>query len=227
MEYTIIIILSAVCLLLVFCMFYIITKSSNQSDGLNDSIKNLFEIQKGDFENKQLKLEGLFNPLNENLNKLNDHVRELEIKREGAYKSLGAELKQLASQQKELQDTTTDLKNALKSSTARGKWGEIKLRNIVKLSGMDQHIDFQEQTTTKTEEGSIRPDMIVNLPNGGIIVVDAKSPYKSFLESIEEDDPDASRELLEKHAKATRTFMRSLSQKNTGSNLKIKPLIWL
>ena len=68
--------------------------------------------------------------------------------------------------------------------------GEIKLKNIVQLSGRDQHVDFQEQTTTKTDEGTIRPDMLVNLPNGGIIVIDAKSPYKAFLESIEQDDPD-------------------------------------
>ena len=212
MEY-IIIILASIVLLLVFCLFYLIINKSNQTNSMDDSIKNLFEIQKGEWENKQLKLEGLFNPLNENLSKLKEHVRDLEIKREGAYQALGTELKQLASQQKELQDTTSDLKNALKSSTARGRWGEIKLKNIVKLSGMDRHIDFQEQTTTKTDDGSIRPDMIVNLPNGGIIVIDAKSPYKAFLDSIEQDDPDASKALLIKHAKATRTFMRSLSQK--------------
>jgi len=213
MEYTIIIMLAIISLLLGFCLFYLIINNSNKTNSIDDSIRNLFDIQKGEWENKQLKLEGLFNPLNENLSKLKEHIRELEIKREGAYQSLGTELRQLASQQKELQDTTHDLKNALKSSTARGRWGEIKLKNIVKLSGMDQHVDFQEQTTTKTDEGSIRPDMLVNLPNGGIIVIDAKSPYKAFLESIEQDDPDTSKELLVKHAKATRTFMRSLSQK--------------
>jgi DNA recombination protein RmuC len=107
-------------------------------------------------------LGGVIAPLKEELARLDRQVREMEVKREGAYANLGAQLQNLHQLQDSLRQQTTTLAQALRSPTVRGRWGEIHLRRLVELSGMSNHVDFSEQETT---EGG-RPDMVIRLPGG-------------------------------------------------------------
>jgi DNA recombination protein RmuC len=154
-------------------------------------------------------LGGVIAPLKEELAKLDRQVRELEAKREGAYSTLGAQLQALHGLQDALRQQTTSLVQALKSPTVRGRWGEIHLRRLVELSGMGRHVDFSEQESTDLG----RPDMIIRLPEKGIVPVDAKVPLDAFLRAMDTEDEDARRQLFAEHARAFRGRVRDLSQK--------------
>jgi DNA recombination protein RmuC len=154
-------------------------------------------------------LSGVIAPLKEELGKLDRQVRELEAKREGAYSSLGAQLQGLHHLQDSLRQQTTSLAQALKSPTVRGRWGEIHLRRLVELSGMERHVDFSEQESTD----SGRPDMVIRLPERGIVPVDSKVPLDAFLRAMDLDDEDARRQLLAEHARAFRGRIRELAQR--------------
>lgn len=154
-------------------------------------------------------LTGVIGPLKEELGKLDKQVRELEAKREGAYSTLGAQLQGLHNLQDALRQQTTTLTQALKSPTVRGRWGEIHLRRLVELSGMGRHVDFSEQETTD----SGRPDMVIRLPEKGIVPVDSKVPLDAYLRAMETDDEDTRRQCMAEHAKAFRGRIRELAQR--------------
>lgn len=154
-------------------------------------------------------LTGVVGPLKEELSKLDRQVRELEAKREGAYSSLGTQLQGLHQLQDSLRQQTTTLAQALKSPTIRGRWGEVHLRRLVELSGMARHVDFSEQESTDAG----RPDMVIRLPENGIVPVDSKVPLDAFLKAMEVEDEEARRQLLAEHAKAFRGRIRELAQR--------------
>ena len=149
-------------------------------------------------------------PLKEELGKLDRQVRDLEAKREGAYSSLGTQLDGLHKLQESVKQQTTTLAQALKAPNIRGRWGEIHLRRLVELSGMEKHVDFSEQESTASGN---RPDMVVRLPERGIVPVDAKVPLDAFLKAMETDDEDARKVYLAQHAQALRSRVRELSQR--------------
>ncbi len=148
-------------------------------------------------------------PLKEELGKLDRQVRDLESKREGAYASIGTQLEGLHKLQDSLRQQTTTLAQALKAPTVRGRWGEIHLRRLVELCGLEQHVDFSEQETA--QQG--RPDMIVRLPEKGIVPVDSKVPLDAFLKAMEADSEEARRDLFRQHAQALRNRVRELAQR--------------
>jgi DNA recombination protein RmuC len=148
-------------------------------------------------------------PLEKSLDKLDGYIRDLEQKREGAYSSLAQQLQQVAQTQNELQQTTTTLSQALRSSSVRGRWGELQLRRVVELSGLVRHVDFEEQLAA----GDMRPDMTVHLPNGAVIPVDAKVPMNAYLEAVEAGDEATRRGHLAAHSRAMRARIRELAQK--------------
>lgn len=148
-------------------------------------------------------------PLSQSLDKLDDHIRELEQKREGAYKGLEKQIGSLSEAQSELQKTTLTLSQALRSSSVRGRWGELQLRRVVELAGLMEHIDFEEQPSTDAG----RPDLVVHLPSGGALPVDAKAPMKAYLDAMEESDRERRMQRLEDHANALRQRVRTLSRK--------------
>ena len=164
-------------------------------------------------------LTGVVAPLKDELTKLDRHVRDLEAKREGAYSSLGTQLEGLHRLQASLKEQTTTLAQALKAPTVRGRWGEIHLRRLVELAGMEKHVDFSEQEATQ----SGRPDMIVRLPERGIVPVDSKVPLDAFLKAMETDAEDARRSLLAQHAQAFRARMRELSQRSYWDQFETMP----
>jgi len=156
---------------------------------------------RGDWGVQKEELKGLIRPLEEALEKMDEQVRALEQKREGAYQGLTEQLRQLASAQESLQTTTVRLVQALRSPTARGRWGEFQLRRIVELAGMTAHVDFEEQAATA--EG--RPDMIIYMPNEGVLPVDSKAPpLDAFFSAVEAEDEAARRRHLEALLKSMR-----------------------
>jgi len=154
-------------------------------------------------------LGGVVGPLKEELTKLDKHVRELEGKREGAYSKLGTQLTLLQTLQDSLKQQTTTLAEALRAPTVRGRWGEMQLRRLVELAGMEDHVDFVEQESG--EAG--RPDMTVRLPHGGILPIDSKVSLGDFLKAMETEDEQLRKQALLKHAQALRSRVRELSQK--------------
>ena len=152
-------------------------------------------------------------PLKEELGKLDKHVRDLEAKREGAYSSIGAQLDGLHRLQDSLKEQTTTLAQALKAPTVRGRWGEVHLRRLVELCGMERHVDFSEQENVSASGQSSRPDMIVRLPERGIVPVDSKVPLDAFLKAMEAETEEARRDLMKQHAQAVRNRVRELSQR--------------
>lgn len=155
-------------------------------------------------------VKGIIEPLNRDLEKLVDQVRLLEQKREGAYSGLLTQVSSLKDAHESLNRTTTMLQQALKSPTARGKWGQVALRNIVEMSGMVSHIDFDEQQTTESGD---RPDMVIHLPNQGTIPLDAKAPMDAYLAAVESKDPEDKIRHLEEHRVAVRAHVKALSKK--------------
>jgi DNA recombination protein RmuC len=196
--------------------------SANSSQFLNqakEKLGEILELQKRDWGIQKEEFKGMVNPLGKNLEDLDKQIQELEQKREGAYRTLLQQVTQLGVSNQELQKSTIHLTQALKSTTVRGRWGEVQLRRIAEMAGMIAYVDFNEQVTG--EEG--RPDMVVRLPSQGLIPVDAKAPMNAYLEAQELEDEDARRKKLDDHARAMRNHMKSLAQKAYWSQFNRSP----
>lgn len=154
-------------------------------------------------------IDGVVTPIREKLTDLGKSVHEMEKTRAGAYRSLETELANLREVHGRLQETTTSLTQALKSPTVRGRWGEIELRRLVEMAGMESRVAFDEQA--HTDAG--RPDMIVHLTNKGVLPVDAKVPLDSYLTAMEAQDEQQRNQYLAMHAKAVRSRINDLGQK--------------
>jgi len=173
-----------------------------------DQLEALLKQVRGDWGTHKSEIKGLVEPLSKALEGMDRQVRDLEQKREGAYRSLGEQLRGLGEAQSRLQQSTVRLEQSLKSSTARGRWGELQLRRVVELAGMLKHVDFSEQVAA--EKG--RPDMIVRLPNDGILPIDAKTPAAAYLDAMDLQGTERAQKLTE-HAKALRSRIVELSRK--------------
>jgi len=173
-----------------------------------DQLAALLQQVRGDWGTHKEQLKGLVDPLSKALETMDKQVRDMEQKREGAYQTLGEQLRTLGDAQTQLRQSTVRLEQSLKSSTARGRWGELQLRRVVELAGMTKHIDFSEQVSS---EGG-RPDMVVRLPNGGILPIDAKAPAAAYLDAMNLEGEQRAQKLIE-HAKAMRSRVLELSRK--------------
>src|SRR5216683_706144 len=138
----------------------------------------------GDLEQRKVAIQAMVNPLETALRDLRIEVTRVESARQEAYGSLRNEVQQLALTSKELRQETGSLVNSLKQPQVKGKWGELTLRRAVELAGMSPHCDFVEQQSVDTEEGRLRPDLIVHLPGGTQIVVDVKVPLHAFFKAV-------------------------------------------
>ncbi|MFK7850439.1 MAG: DNA recombination protein RmuC [Akkermansiaceae bacterium] len=172
------------------------------------------EEAKGDIEKRKTAIENLVKPVADSLGKFQLHIGEIEKLRQGAYSELKEQVRALGEGQLGLQKETASLVKALRQPTGRGQWGEMQLRRVVELAGMQEHCDFTLQTTATTDEGKrLRPDLIVKLPGNKTIVVDSKTPMDAYLNALEATD-DAERErFLHQHAKQVRTHIKQLSSK--------------
>jgi len=173
------------------------------------------EEAKGDIEKRQIAIETLVKPVAESLGKFELRIGEIEKAREGAYAELKEQVRALGEGQLGLQRETASLVKALRQPTGRGQWGEMQLRRVVELAGMQEHCDFETQHSSTTDEGRrLRPDLIVRLPGGKTIVVDSKTPMDGYLDALEASDDHQRDEALQRHARQVRTHIQQLSSKN-------------
>lgn len=174
--------------------------------------KVMADVQ-GDLGKRQEAIQGIIKPLSENLAKIQEYVRSVEKNRQEAYASLTEQVKMMMERNKALEKETHNLVTALRKPQVRGRWGELTLRRVVELAGMSDHCDFVEQATQDSDKGRLRPDLVVQLPAGREIVVDAKVSLDAYLDAIEAESEEARREALKRHAHQMRRHMGQLADK--------------
>jgi DNA recombination protein RmuC len=167
----------------------------------------------GDLAKRQQAISQLLGPLHETLTKYEEGLRLLELDRQNAYATLTEQVKQLGTTNDRLQRETSNLVTALRAPQTRGRWGEVQLRRVVEMAGMVAHCDFTEQVSVATEDGQLRPDLLVHLPGGAQVVVDAKVPLDAFLKAAEAEGEDERKVQLLAHARQVRTHVDQLAKK--------------
>lgn len=200
-------------------------KSNSQSflQLARTSLEKFQEGARGDLDQRKEAIDQLVKPLNESLEKVDVRIQEMEKSREGAYQRLDQQLRSMLESQVRLQSETGKLVNALRKPTVRGRWGEIQLRRVAEMAGMVNFCDFSEQETRTGDDGRLRPDLIVKLPNRKNIVVDAKAPLEAYLESLETDDEEVRREKMRHHARQIRDHLQKLSAKSYWDQFEATP----
>ncbi len=200
-------------------------KSNNSSFLLiaQETLKRFQSEARGDLEAREKAVADLVGPVRDSLNKVDAQIQQMEVARGDAYGELRAQVQSLITTQKELQSQTGNLVRALRTPNVRGRWGEIQLRRVVEIAGMLSYCDFAEQETITTENGRLRPDLVVKLPGGKNVVVDAKTPLQAFLDAFETNDEDARRACLANHARQVRDHMKILSGKNYWEQFESTP----
>ena len=169
---------------------------------------------KGDLERRQQAIQDLVAPVKLSLDKLDGRIHDIERLREGAYQALTTQVRVLAEGQGDLRRETFSLVKALRQPVAWGRWGELQLRKVVEMAGMVEYCDFVEQASINGEDGRLRPDLVVRLPGGLNIVVDAKTPLSAYLDAAETDDDDVRKKHLIDHARQVRDHMTQLGRKS-------------
>lgn len=179
----------------------------------NQRFDQLREGAKGDLDQRTQSINQMIQPLGESLKKMDAQIRTLESQREGAYSALRQQITSLSESQDKLRSETGNLVQALRKAPVRGRWGELQLKRVVELAGMVEHCDFDQQAQVTGEGGALRPDMIVRLPGGGQIVVDAKTPLEAYMAAMEAEDEEGRRAAIAQHAARVGEHVKELSRK--------------
>ena len=191
-------------------------KSNNQAfiELAKSTLEKFQDGARTDLEARQKAVDELVRPLRESLQKVDGKLNDIELARVAAYSALNEQLKGLVETHLPLlRNETANLVKALRQPTVRGRWGEIQLKRVVEMAGMVDHCDFVEQESRTTEDGRLRPDLIVRLPGGKSIVVDAKAPVAAYLNAVEAPDEAAQQQFLADHARQVRDHMIALGRK--------------
>lgn len=166
-------------------------------------------------------------PVRESLQQMQSKVASLEQERHAQFGTLVEQLRRAQESDEALRATTESLAGALRSTSTRGVWGETQLRRVVEAAGLTRHVDFDLQSTISSDRGTGRPDMVVRLPGGTAIAVDAKVPLDAYLEASALPGGDANeaqrRQHMQKHVKAVRAHVDALAKKAYWSGLDASP----
>ena len=204
-----------------------VLRNSNQSflELAKESLEKYQDAARNDLQTRQKAIDDLIKPLQESLVMVDGRIREIENIRTAAYVSLMEQIKSLSTSQSQLQTETTNLVRALRAPVVRGRWGEIQLKRVVEMAGMIEYCDFLQQESVTTESGRLRPDMIIRLPGGKNIVIDAKAPLQAYLESLEAPDDSIRVTKLKEHARHIRNHLTALGSKAYWDQFKPTPEI--
>jgi DNA recombination protein RmuC len=163
-------------------------------------------------------------PIEDTLRSFEEKTRDLDRHRQDAYSRLTEQVRALADGQERLRAETGSLRTALRAPHVRGRWGEIQLKRVVELAGMLPHCDFDEQTTTTDADGArLRPDLVVNLPGGKHVVIDAKVALDAYLDSLEAQDEDSRKAHVLRHARQVRDHITKLAAKRYWQQFEPAP----
>jgi DNA recombination protein RmuC len=179
------------------------------ADALKDNRTSFFDLARTSFERYR-------QPISDSLNRLDERLGHAERERIEAYSRLSEQVMALGA-------TTSKLSRALRTPAVRGRWGEMQLRRVVEIAGMLNRCDFDEQPALISDTGRLRPDLIVHLPGGKQIVVDAKAPLEAFLDAQEATDDDTRSTRLQAHARQVREHMDKLGGKAYWEQLGNSP----
>jgi DNA recombination protein RmuC len=171
------------------------------------------ERASGEMARRAEEIKGIVKPVQEKLGRMEDEIGRLERERRQAQGELAQMIRQLGDGVGTLRQETGNLVSALKRPSTRGSWGEIQLRNVVEMAGMVSHCDFVEQSTIQTGEGMLRPDMLVRLPGGKLVVVDSKVPLDAYLSALEATGEEDRELHTARHARQTREHIAKLASK--------------
>ncbi len=178
---------------------------------------------KGDLDKRATAVEQLVAPLKEQLGRVDAQLGALNKERHESRGRLESHLRTLTESQEKLRSETGALVTALRKPNARGQWGQMQLRKVVELAGMVRHCDFTEQSSYEGEERVLRPDLVVNLPGGKHVVVDAKAPLQGILDAYEARDEETRMAALRDHARLLRKHVRQLSDKAYWNGMDSTP----
>jgi DNA recombination protein RmuC len=168
-------------------------------------------------------VESMLAPVREALQRTHEQIARIEKERAEAFGALRSSLEGVALGQQALQRETRNLVTALRRPEVRGQWGEMTLRRLAELAGMVEHCDFAEQVHVGGEDGALRPDMIVNMPDGRQLVVDVKTPLDAYLSAVEATEDVARDAALKRHAQAVSERVRALASKSYWAQFEHSP----
>jgi DNA recombination protein RmuC len=176
-----------------------------------------------ELDKRKLAMDSLVKPIADSLTSVDKKIAQLERDRAEAHGALFNHLKTVTSGQEELKRETANLVTALRAPHTRGRWGEIQLRRVCEMAGMIKHCDFGEQETVASDDGRLRPDVVVQLPGGKQVVIDAKVPLAAYLDAIEARDEDTRKIHLQSHLRQVREHIKKLSAKDYWSQFESTP----
>lgn len=190
-------------------------RDNNRSflDLAKQTLENFQDRARHDLENRQTAIQQLVKPVGESLEKVGYQIQELEKARAAAYAGISEQVTSMLKTQAQLQTETANLVQALRAPKVRGSWGEIQLKRVVEMAGMVEYCDFEQQVSVNTEQGRLRPDMVIRLPNRKNIVVDAKVALQAYLEALETQDEGVRAAKLKEHAMQVRAHLIRLGTK--------------
>ena len=196
--------------------------SALAAEALHQNNESFLDLASGKLEQREQSVAQLVQPLKESLDKVSEQSEALERSRRQDYGSLARYVQNLAETGERMRSETANLATALRSSEVRGAWGQMQLRNAVETAGMLAYCDFEEEVHTIADGRAFRPDLVVRLPGGRRVVVDAKTPLKAVLDSLNapQDQRDA---YLADYARHVREHVRSLSAKNYWQQFQDTP----
>jgi DNA recombination protein RmuC len=174
-------------------------------------------------KDREKAIDTMLAPIRDALGKTEQQILRIEKERAETFGSLKGAIESVALGQTELQKETRSLVNALRRPEVRGQWGEMTLRRLAELAGMVQHCDFVEQVHVRTEEGNLRPDMIVHMPDGRDLVVDVKTPLDAYLDAVNATTDEMRGVALRRHAQAIAERVRALAAKSYWSQFERSP----
>ena len=180
-------------------------------------------VAQGALKEREAAIAQLVEPIRAALQKTEAQVESLERERRDAFSTLRTQIETLANGQTLLQRETRNLVTALRRPEVRGRWGELTLRRLVELAGMSEHCDFTEQLHLALDEGSLRPDLVVHMPESRNLVVDVKAPLDAYLEALEAVTDEQRQIALRRHGQQVEARVRQLSAKNYWAQFEHSP----
>ena len=180
-------------------------------------------VAQGALKERELAIGQLVEPLRSALERTEAQVQALERDRREAFITLRTQIETLAGGQAQLQRETRNLVTALRRPEVRGRWGELTLRRLVELAGLTAHCDFTEQLQVVGEEGALRPDLVVHLPEARDLVIDAKTPLDAYLAALDAPTEEERLQALRRHAQQVETRVRELAAKSYWTQFERSP----